>query len=117
MKAGKVYVNVHSERYPAAELMGWLVQLGELFVGLALILGVFINFSAIASIFMNLNYYFASAWLGASTLTLNWMMMAIGFIILLSPGIKSLSVDWLIAEKFPKTKRFLIDWFGFTKEK
>lgn len=24
IKAGKVYVNVHTERYPASELMGWL---------------------------------------------------------------------------------------------
>ncbi|MCG3216136.1 MAG: DoxX family protein [Candidatus Heimdallarchaeota archaeon] len=112
------YVNLTNSAFiPNAELMGWLVQLGEFFVGLALILGIFTNFSAIVSIFMSLNYYFASAWLGASTQSLNWIMAAIGFIILLSPGIKSLSVDWLLAEKFPKTKRLLIDWFGFIKEK
>ena len=112
------YVNLTNSAFiPNAELMAWLVRLGEFFVGVALIFGVFINFSVIVSIFMNLNYYFASAWLGASTLSLNWMMMVIGFIVLLSPGIKNLSIDQIVAEKIPRLRRFLIDWFGFTKEK
>ena len=112
------YVNLTNNAFiPNAELLGWLVRLGELFVGLALILGIFTNIGAIASIFMNLNYYFAAAHLSSSTQSLNWIMAALGIIILLSPGIKNLSIDQIVAEKIPRLRRFLIDWFGFAKEK
>jgi len=100
-----------------SELFAWLVSLGELFIGLTLIFGIFINFSAIVGFFLNLNFYFAAGWTptGASTKSLNWIMMVISCIFILSVGVKNLSVDMYVAEKIPRLRRFLVDWFGFEK--
>ncbi len=111
------YVNLINNTFiPNSEVFAWLVSLGELIIGVTLIFGIFVNFSAIASIFLNLNFYFAAAWISASTQSVNWIMMTLGFIILLSPGVKSLSVDLFVSEKIPKLRRFLIDWFSFEKK-
>jgi len=107
------YVNLINNAFiPNATLFAWLVALGEFITGLALILGVFVNISAIVSIFLNLNFFFAAAWISPSIQSINWIMAALGFIILLSPGVKNLSIDLLVATKVPKLRRLLIDWFG-----
>ena len=100
---------------PNSEVFGYLVMIGEFAIGLALILGIFVNFSAIASIFLNVNFIFAAGWLSPSTMSVNWIMAVIGLILLLSPGVKTLSVDKYVANRMPKLRRFFIDWFGFEK--
>ncbi len=110
------YVNLINNAFtPNAELFGYLVMIGEFALGIALIFGIFVNFSAIVSIFMNINFIFAAGWLGASTMSVNWIMAVIGLILILSPGVKTLSVDKFVANKVPVLRRFLIDWFGFEK--
>ncbi len=99
-----------------AEVFAWLVSLGELFIGISLIFGFFINFGAIVGFFLNLNFYFAAGWRGASTQSINWIMMAISCIFIISVGAKNLSVDMYVSEKIPRLRRFLVDWFGFEKE-
>ena len=112
------YVNLTNNIFiPNAEVFAWLVSLGELLIGLGLILGIFVNFSALIGVFLNLNFYFAASWLSASTQSINWIMAAISLIFILSPGVKNLGIDMLIVDKVPKLRRFLIDWFGFDKEK
>ena len=110
------FVNlINSTFIPNATVFAWLVSIGELLAGIGLILGIFVNLSAIVSIFLNLSFFFAAAWISPSTQSLNWIMAALGFIILLSPGIKNLSLDLLIVNYVPKLRRPLIDWFGFEK--
>jgi len=112
------YVNLINNSFiPNAELFAWLVSIGELLIGIALIFGILVNISAIVSFFLNLNFYFAAAWISPSTQSINWVLMILGLIILLSPGVKSLSVDLFISERWPKLRRFLVDWFGFGKSK
>lgn len=110
------YVNLTNNLFiPNAEVFAWLVSLGELLVGITLILGIFINFSALVSVFLNLNFYFAAGWISPAIKTVNWIMMILALILVLSPGSKSLSIDRLLADKFPPLQRLLIDWFGFSK--
>ncbi len=110
------YVNLINNAFlPNATLFGYLVMLGELIVGITLILGLFVNFAAIVSIFMNLNFFFAAGWLGASTLSINWIMPVLGFIILLGYGSKQLGLDALIGSINYPLYRIFVDWFGFDK--
>lgn len=46
---------------PNKVIFSYLVSYGELLVGIALILGIFTSFAAMAGIFMNFNYLFAGA--------------------------------------------------------
>ncbi len=46
---------------PAAPVFSWLVAFGELFVGIALILGIFTGIAAFFGGFMNVNYLLAGA--------------------------------------------------------
>ena len=64
---------------------------------------------------MSLNFLFAAGWLSESTMSVNWILAVLALIMLLSPGAKTLSIDKLVANRFPKLNRFLIDWFGFQK--
>lgn len=111
------FVNLINNAFiPNAELLGYFVMIGEIVLGAFLILGIFVNFSAIGSIFMNFIFFFAAGHSSASTFSVNWIMIAIGFIFLLSVGSKHLSIDSLIVHKWPKLKRWLVDWFGFEKD-
>ncbi len=96
------------------EVFGWLISIGELLVGIAFIFGALTNFAAIASVFMNLLFYFAAGWLSPSTQSLNWIMAIFGLVILISTGSKALSVDLFVAEKLDKPwlYRLLVDWFN-----
>ncbi|MBY9001052.1 MAG: DoxX family protein [Candidatus Heimdallarchaeota archaeon] len=110
------YVNLINNSFlPNAELFGYLVMLGELIVGITLILGLFTNFSAIASIFMNLNFFFAAAHLSPSTSSINWMMAGLGFVLLLGYGSKTVGLDSLIGSINYPLYRIFVDWFGFDK--
>ncbi len=101
---------------PAATTFGYLVEIGELLIGLALMFGVLVNLSALVGIFFNFLFFFAAGWLGASTISINWILWAIQIIFILSPGVKKLGVDGWIAKEYPFFRRLLVDWFGFEKE-
>lgn len=110
------YVNLINNAFlPNANLFGYLVMWGELVIGVTLILGLFVNFSAIGSIFMNLNFFFAAGWLSPSTSSINWMMAGLGFILLLGYGSKQLGLDALIGKINYPLYRIFVDWFGFDK--
>ena len=110
------YVNLINNVFvPNSTVFGYLVMIGEFTLGIVLILGILVNLSSIISIFMSLNFLFAAGWLSESTMSVNWILAVLALILLLSPGAKTLSIDKLVANRFPKLNRFLIDWFGFQK--
>lgn len=102
---------------PNAELLGYFVMIGEILVGAFLILGLFTSFAALGSVFLNFVFFFAAGHLSESTFSVNWIMIALGFILMFSTGSKHLSLDQLIAHHLPWSNRILIDWFGFEKLK
>ncbi|MHA1219249.1 MAG: DoxX family protein [Candidatus Heimdallarchaeaceae archaeon] len=109
-------VNWLNAMTPSASLYGHLVQWGELLIGIALIIGVLTNISAIVGIFFNFLFFFAAGWSSPSTASVNWILWALSIILILSPGAKKLSVDGFISNWKPFMRRWLVDWFGFEKE-
>ncbi|MEM5874890.1 MAG: DoxX family protein [Candidatus Aenigmatarchaeota archaeon] len=81
---------------PNSSWLAYLISYGELITGLALVFGLLINFFLAYAVFMNINFYFAAGWLSISTAMLNFLMIAIQIILILSLGSKTLSLDYLI---------------------
>lgn len=63
---------------PHAQLFSYLVTFGELFVGIALILGLFVGFAATFGGFMNFNYLFAG------TVSVNPELLFLEFLLILA---------------------------------
>lgn len=94
---------------PNAEVFAQLSRFGELFLGLALILGLLTNPAAIGSIFLSLALLFSAggvrlgSGLGAPEfLNINLLVALISLIVLLSPAAKALSLDNSLARGRPR---------------
>lgn len=61
---------------PNAEVISYLVVGGEILVGVALITGMFVRFSAGAGVFMNFNYLFAG------TISSNPLLLLLGLLLM-----------------------------------
>lgn len=101
---------------PNAETAAQLARLGELALGLALMLGLLTNVAALGSIAFSLAVYFSQggARLGTGLaepefLTINLLITLASLILLLSPAAKALSVDALLAKRKPKLSPVLLN--------
>ena len=93
---------------PNAELFAQLMRVGELTLGIALVLGLFTNLAALGSIGLSAVILLSQGGVGLGTglgspefLTINVIVALISVVILLSPGAKELSVDSRLAERSP----------------
>ena len=93
---------------PNAELFAQLMRVGELTLGIALILGLLTNLAALGSIGLSAVILLSQGGVGLGTglgspefLTVNVIVALISVVILLSPGAKELSVDSRLAERSP----------------
>ena len=93
---------------PNAELFAQLMRVGELTLGIALILGLLTNLAALGSIGMSAMILLSQGGVGLGTgigspefLTINVIVALISVVILLSPGAKELSMDSRLAERSP----------------
>jgi thiosulfate dehydrogenase [quinone] large subunit len=93
---------------PNAELFAQLMRVGELTLGIALVLGLFTNLAALGSIGLSAVILSSQGGVGLGTglgspefLTINVIVALISVVILLSPGAKDLSVDSRLAERSP----------------
>jgi len=93
---------------PNAELFAQLMRVGELTLGIALILGLLTNLAALGSIGLSAVILLSQGGVGLGTglgspefLTVNVIVALISVVILLSPGAKDLSVDSRLAERSP----------------
>jgi thiosulfate dehydrogenase [quinone] large subunit len=93
---------------PNAELFAQLMRVGELTLGIALVLGLFTNLAALGSIGLSAVILLSQGGVGLGTglgspefLTINVIVALISVVILLSPGAKDLSVDSRLAERSP----------------
>ena len=93
---------------PNAELFAQLMRVGELTLGIALILGLLTNLAALGSIGLSAVILLSQGGVGLGTglgspefLTINVIVASISVVILLSPGAKELSVDSRLAERSP----------------
>jgi thiosulfate dehydrogenase [quinone] large subunit len=93
---------------PNAELFAQLMRVGELTLGIALILGLLTNLAALGSIGLSAVILLSQGGVGLGTglgspefLTINVIVALISVVILLSPGAKELSIDSRLAERSP----------------
>jgi thiosulfate dehydrogenase [quinone] large subunit len=101
---------------PNHDFFAYFTMYGEIFAGVALLLGLLTNAGAIASFLLNLNFWFAASYLGGATFGVNFVMAGAAIVLLLAPGSKWLSVDrWLaehpfkgLAAKHPKLARVMV---------
>jgi thiosulfate dehydrogenase (quinone) large subunit len=91
---------------PNATIFGYLFAYGELLVVLSLFFGLFSQIGLLGAFAMNVTFYFAAGWTGASTATANEIMAIANLIMLLAVAGKVLSVDELIARLAPR----LVPW-------
>jgi thiosulfate dehydrogenase [quinone] large subunit len=93
---------------PNAELFAQLVRVGELALGVALILGLLTNLAAVGSVGLSIVVMLSQGGVGLGTglgapelLTINVLVALVSVVILFSPAAKSLSVDAVLARRSP----------------
>ena len=99
---------MHDYVVPNSVLFAQLMRLGELALGIALLVGLLTNLAAIGSVVLSLVIMLSQggvrlgSGLGAPEfLTINVVVGLISVVILLSSGAKALSVDALLARRSP----------------
>lgn len=89
------------QRYylPHAKLFSWLVVLGEMGVGAALLTGTATRLACVAGMFMNLNFFIAT---GGSFTTFdnNTFFILIQFALLCSAAGRFMGIDYFLSKKF-----------------
>ena len=101
---------------PNAELFAQFMRLGELMLGIALILGLLTKLAAIGSVALSAVILFSQGGVGLGTglgapefLTINLLVALFSVAILFSPGAKALSLDSLLAGRRPGLSPVLIN--------
>jgi thiosulfate dehydrogenase [quinone] large subunit len=91
---------------PNAELFAQLMRLGELALGVALILGLLTNLASLGSVGLSIVITLSQGGVRLGTglgapefLTINVLVALISVVILLSPAAKNLSVDTVLARR------------------
>jgi thiosulfate dehydrogenase [quinone] large subunit len=104
---------------PNAELFANLTRLGELSLGIALILGLFTNLAALGSTLFSLTLVFSQGGVGFGTglaepafLNLNVVLALLSLIVLFSTTAKALSLDGRLAARSPKLAPLLVNRRG-----
>ena len=101
---------------PNAELFAQFMRVGELMLGIALILGLLTNLAAIGSVGLSSVILLSQGGVGLGTglgapefLTINVLVALLSVVILFSPGAKSLSLDSRLAHRSPGLSPILIN--------
>jgi thiosulfate dehydrogenase (quinone) large subunit len=101
---------------PNAELFAQFMRLGELMLGIALILGLLTNLAAIGSVGLSAVILLSQGGVGLGTglgapefLTINVLVALISVVIVLSPGAKVISVDSRLVQRRPDLSPLLIN--------
>jgi thiosulfate dehydrogenase [quinone] large subunit len=101
---------------PNAELFAQFMRLGELMLGIALILGLLTNLAAIGSVGLSAVILLSQGGVGLGTglgapefLTINVLVALFSVVIVLSPGAKVISVDSRLVQRRPGLSPLLIN--------
>ncbi len=84
---------------PNAAVFAWLVALGEVAVGIALLIGLLTRWAALGGMFLNLNYMLAKGLLNEVAQRADRMYFAIEIVVFLTVAWQLLAVDNLIFKK------------------
>jgi thiosulfate dehydrogenase [quinone] large subunit len=101
---------------PNAEFFAQLMRIGELALGVALILGLLTNLAALGSVGLSIVIMLSQGGVRLGTglgapelLTINVLVALLSVVILLSPAAKDLSVDALLARRRPGLSPLLLN--------
>ena len=99
---------------PNAETFAQLMRVGELSLGIALILGLLTNLAALGSILLSFVILLSQGGVGLGTglgapefLSINLLIALISVVILLSPAAKTPSIDYALVRQNPGLSPFL----------
>lgn len=92
-------------RFAAAHyvIFAWLVAIGELCVGIALVLGVLARFAAAVGLFMVLNYWFMKGAIFWDPMNHDSLFILILFALMVAGAGRALGVDYFLARKNPNS--------------
>ena len=100
---------------PNAELFAQLTRLGELALGMALILGLLTNLAALGSVLYSTLILFTQGGVGFGTgvgppgfFTIDSVLALISLVVLLSSAAKALSLDSALAQRSPRLAGLLL---------
>ena len=80
---------------PGAAVMGWIVMIGQMLVGLAILFGVLTNFALLWGIFMNLNFIMAGE------ISPSAFYVVIQVVLLVANAGFTLGIDRYLSTRFP----------------
>jgi len=87
---------------PNAGLITTLLVIGEILVGITLLIGLTTRLSSAMGILMNANYLLLTGWQGAAAAGINEAFIAVEILFILSCAGRSFGVDRLLHEKYPE---------------
>lgn len=87
---------------PHWQAFGYQVMLGELLVGLSLILGILTLLSGFFGFIMILNFYFASSYAEGQWYWTFWIIAVSHIVIMLTRAGRSFGVDYFLSKRFTK---------------
>jgi len=89
---------------PHASLFAWLIALGELGVGVSLLLGLFTRLGGFFAIVQAATYMLVAGGGGADTIGHNYMLILAGFVALLAASGRTFGLDQLLVSRFPDSR-------------
>lgn len=93
---------------PNAAAFAMAIVIGELLVGLSLVLGGLTRFGAIGGILLNVNFFFAASHVSPAVWSVNLLFIGLQVVFLFSKEAKELSIDQLVQSKL--SKRLKSSW-------
>jgi len=85
---------------PHATSLGYLVSLGEVAIGAALLLGLFTGLASIAGASMTINYYLATSHMGPASEGINLYATVVFIILLATQAGRVWGLDYYLARKW-----------------
>jgi len=90
---------------PHASVFSYLTLVGNLLVGLCLLLGLLTPYSAFVGLLLNVNYGLAAGWMDRMTYSLNGLLLVAEIVIIAQSAGRTAGVDAILADGRPKRTR------------
>lgn len=88
---------------PHYQAFGYQVMIGEIAVGLSLILGVLTVFGSFFGLFMIINFYYASSYAESQWYWTFWIIAVSHIVVMLAKAGRAFGIDYFLSKKFPRS--------------
>lgn len=90
---------------PHVSVFSYVTLVGNVLVGVCLLLGLLTPYSALLGVFLNINYGLAAGWMDRSDYALNGLLLAAEIVIISEAAGRMAGLDALLAARAPKRAR------------